>query len=315
MFAVAGIWILSIYNILSIILWYIAQHILQKGYKKTAHMLGTIEVVIHAVIATVVLGWNSGFHYYIICIICFSFFTPNWRELPQLFANIIAFFIYYALSIYLQMVGPVISYNEIGLHIFNFMNMANTMIVLAFYAFIYKMLVSEYNRKLKTINAKLSVMADTDPLTSLFNRRGILSATNELAISNADYVLALCDIDDFKMFNEHYGHECGDYVLKGVADIISNSVSGYGTVGRWGGEEFLIILSQCDSGYGKELIENIQKKVEASFFHYDDQNLSVTITFGYTISNFGENLSEAVKRADKALRYGKTNGKNCTVKE
>ena len=315
MFSLAGIWTMAAFNIFSVVIWYIAQHVLQKGYKKIAQGLGTVEVIMHAIIATRILGWNSGFHYYMICIICFSFFTPNWRKPSLIFANILAFLIYYSLNIYTQKVPFVIESNNISQYLFSFMNMGFTLIVLAFYAFIYQKLASEYNKRLKNINEKLRVLAATDPLTSLFNRRGILSATHELAVSSADYVLALCDIDDFKIFNEQYGHECGDYVLKSVADIISDSVSDYGTVGRWGGEEFLIVLSQCESEHGKMIIEKIQKKVETSLFHYDNQMLSVTMTFGYTISYFGESLSEAIKRADIALRRGKSDGKNCTVKE
>lgn len=315
LFSVSKLWVLAAFNLLSVTLWFTAHFILQRGYKKTSQILGTFEVILHAIIATIFLGWYSGFHYYIVCIICFSFFTPHWKTSAQIMANCTAFFIYFGLSLYTQNVTPVISCSDIHLNIFNFLNMTATIVFLAFYAFLYKKLENEYNKKLQADNKKLSIMAITDPLTSLFNRRGIVYAANELVVSADEYILALCDIDDFKIFNERYGHECGDYVLKGVAEVVAASANGYGTVGRWGGEEFLIILNQCNSIIGKRLIEEIQKKIETSIFYYDGQKLSVTMTFGYTISSQEENLSIAVKRADRALRTGKTVGKNCTVKQ
>lgn len=123
----------------------------------------------------------------------------------------------------------------------------------------------------------------------------------------------MSDIDGFKQFNDNYGHDCGDYVLKEIASLLQGSVRKQDVVSRWGGEEFLFLLPETGSEGAVKTAEKIRKKIEAKKFHYKGLDLHITLTFGVTSCGWEEDSGEAIKRADTALLLGKNKGKNCVV--
>ena len=94
---------------------------------------------------------------------------------------------------------------------------------------------------------KLDQLARKDPLTGLSNRRDFLEKVNDEKIrferDNKEFAFVLSDIDNFKSFNDKYGHDCGDFVLKKVSEVFSNIIRKQDSVGRWGGEEFYTVTS------------------------------------------------------------------------
>ncbi len=161
-------------------------------------------------------------------------------------------------------------------------------------------------------------LASHDPLTGLMNRRA-LSERIEIERARCErtggsYCLVMLDIDRFKAFNDRYGHECGDHVLKSVAREMRATLRATDSVGRWGGEEFLVLLVDTDLEGGRDLAEKIRAKVEASRFSYGKAEMSVTVTAGVSACAAGEGSAEArIRSADEALLRGKREGRNRVV--
>ena len=128
------------------------------------------------------------------------------------------------------------------------------------------------------------------------------------------YFLAIIDIDDFKSFNTDFGHAVGDKIIREVVYTISQHAPDAEVLCRYGGEEFLLLIDRrllkgSAQSYFKRLVETIQKHS----FSTDDRQIGVTISIGYRLLEFADNLAKCAERADAALRYAKRSGKNQAV--
>jgi len=170
------------------------------------------------------------------------------------------------------------------------------------------------NKELKKVNIKLDRSARTDPLTGLPNRRDIYEKIiyEQKRISRVGkmFSLVLCDIDDFKFFNDNYGHDCGDYVLIELSALFGSLLREQDSIGRWGGEEFLILLPQTTRDGAVILSDKIRENISSGDFVFNGEKLSVTLTFGICSYSEGMTVSECLKKADDALYRGKRGGKN-----
>jgi len=162
--------------------------------------------------------------------------------------------------------------------------------------------------------------ATHDTLTTLWNRGAILSLVQaELLRSSREKKpcsLLLCDIDHFKRINDNHGHLAGDLVLKEIARRLTASVRGYDSVGRFGGEEFLIVLGNCGNGCIEPRAETIRAAVAGTAFSIENRNLDVTMSIGGLICEAwkGEPPIEAfLAQADSALYQAKSEGRNRVV--
>ncbi len=165
-------------------------------------------------------------------------------------------------------------------------------------------------KKLEESEAKAMV----DSLTNILNRNAynlkIGQLVHEFKRYKEPWALLVLDIDHFKSFNDTYGHKTGDKVLKSVAGTIKDSIRLSDHVFRYGGEEFVVILSRIDKQSTSNLSEKIRKAIERDYYVDGDKKLQVTISIGAAI--IGENDSETslFERADKALYQAKENGRN-----
>ncbi|MGM0508040.1 MAG: GGDEF domain-containing response regulator [Fusobacteriota bacterium] len=179
--------------------------------------------------------------------------------------------------------------------------------------------IEEFAKELEEKNRKLERLATKDSLTNLYNRRYMMEKINEELArfdrNNKEFSFIMGDIDKFKKFNDKYGHECGDYVLKKVSENLVDLSRKQDFVSRWGGEEFLILLPETKLDGAYKLATRIREKIEKAQYNYDDQKLSVTITLGVSEYCIGENIETAINRADDALYEGKKNGRNMVVKK
>jgi diguanylate cyclase (GGDEF)-like protein len=171
-----------------------------------------------------------------------------------------------------------------------------------------KELVKERTRDLEDISV-------TDQLTNIYNRRKIdetLSFEIERASrGNDSFAIIMIDIDKFKNINDAYGHLKGDYVLKEIAKILCDNIRKIDILGRWGGEEFLIVDSEGDKDKVVEFAEKIRKAIE---LHEFDEVGKVTCSFGVTCYLKNDTASSLIIRADKALYKAKESGRNCVKK-
>lgn len=157
----------------------------------------------------------------------------------------------------------------------------------------------------------------TDLLTNLLNRQGLQEKMkdeiNRLSRNKKPFVISIADIDDFKRFNDKYGHDCGDSVLKAFANILKTSIRSQDHVGRWGGEEFLIILPETNLTGGLTVIEKIRKNIEDHSHKYKGRNYQITSSFGISEYRGEKDIHMVIKEADEALYVAKKRGKNCCV--
>lgn len=167
---------------------------------------------------------------------------------------------------------------------------------------------------------QIQEMAIRDGLTGVFNHRYFQEKLGEELTKaeryNKDMCLALLDVDHFKKFNDSYGHQEGDKVLRIVSQVIQSTVrKKVDTVARYGGEEFAIILPESDSNMGKELADRVRKNVEAYLFENNGKSLyRVTISVGVACFPFDSREQKVlIQLADKALYEAKKAGRNCVM--
>lgn len=174
--------------------------------------------------------------------------------------------------------------------------------------------VAKRTAQLRSANRQLAEAARVDPLTRVLNRRGFAEeaeAEVQRAIrSGRNFTLILADIDEFKRFNDRYGHACGDHLLVRVAHIIGSRVRDVDRVARWGGEEFIVLLPETELEGAAVLAEKLRESIACNLFEFEGQSLSITMTFGLAAYRQGEGLDSCVARADAALYQGKEQGRN-----
>ena len=178
--------------------------------------------------------------------------------------------------------------------------------------------VSELRSKLDNVHKE----SLTDPLTGIANRKAFdnaLAAAEASVAENSDPVsLLLCDIDNFKKFNDNWGHQTGDQVLRLVASCLSENVKGRDTAARYGGEEFGVVLRGTPLSDAKRIAEQIRHAVEARRLvkkSTGDILGTITISIGVAQFSANEKAETAVRRADSCLYGAKQNGRNLVISE
>ena len=171
-------------------------------------------------------------------------------------------------------------------------------------------------RALKASNLELQVEKDrfrklstVDALTGAYNRHGVELIIESLDLQGSAISLVMVDVDHFKWVNDQRGHDTGDRVLQGIAKILVQHARAPSKVGRWGGEEFLLICPNTTASDAALIAERLRQLVAETVFE-PDQPLSVTASFGVATLQRGEILSQTLKRADTALYRAKEQGRN-----
>ncbi len=186
------------------------------------------------------------------------------------------------------------------------------------------MLSIAYERMLKAKNKKeadqreeLMHIANHDPLTGLCNRRKIWEflylCENEKNTRDKNFVICIFDIDYFKRVNDTYGHDCGDFILVQISDLVRKNLPEDVKIGRWGGEEFLLLFSDYIDEDAINEIEKIRKLVDEARFNYCGTEIHITLTFGVSSSTYCDTAEHIIVDADKQLMKGKIQGKNRVV--
>lgn len=159
--------------------------------------------------------------------------------------------------------------------------------------------------------------AHTDQLTQTGNRNALLnSLQRELDLARRHQTplsIILLDVDHFKSINDNFGHDTGDAVLRSVARAIKDSVRGSDILFRYGGEEFVILLSNTSQDGAANLAERVRIMVETSFRELRGSDLCVTLSLGVAMMIPGETHVELLRRADQAMYQAKHGGRNRVV--
>ncbi|HEX2966315.1 MAG TPA: GGDEF domain-containing protein [Syntrophorhabdaceae bacterium] len=153
-----------------------------------------------------------------------------------------------------------------------------------------------------------------DGLTGVFNHVYSLDVVDLETARAKRYGVAfsiiLVDVDDFKDVNDTYGHLAGDFILRGMARVLEQTLREIDVIGRYGGEEFIIILPQTDSEAAVNAAERLRFAVEAERFLYDGRLIRITISVGVATYQDGRDTQLLIKKADDALYRAKKEGKN-----
>lgn len=167
---------------------------------------------------------------------------------------------------------------------------------------------------MQVLASHLEKHAVTDSLTGMINHEHVFTELNNALRGAQKEQQPLCvvmaDIDHFKSVNDNYGHLAGDGVLKEVAKRIKNSLRGFDIVGRYGGEEFLLILHRAELATARMVAERIRSRIAATPIDLQDALLDITISMGVAMAQPDEVVDSLVERADKALYNAKENGRN-----
>lgn len=164
---------------------------------------------------------------------------------------------------------------------------------------------------------QVSELVREDQLTGALNRRG-LDETLDRELKRADrskasVSIAMLDIDNFKQLNDSIGHQAGDRALVHLTRVIKETLRPADSVGRYGGEEFLIILPDSDLRAAMEAMERLQRDLTKKFFLHNNERILVTFSAGVALRGENEDADDLIGRADKAMYLAKKTGKNRVV--
>lgn len=301
------------YNIGSVIFYLITYILVKKMVFRIATLLVHIEIMLFVIVSTVYLGWNTGFPLYLVALASMLYFNPFSKRYVTYLLSILEAVLFFALKIYCMNFEPILKLGEYSRLFFELLNTLFCFVVIIGGAFIAKVSSDTTEKKLLKKNDSLQHQADHDPLTGLSTRAYLTRHFAEAVSSGVPFSIVMCDLDDFKKMNDTYGHNCGDYILKGISHVIKDTCPANTTITRWGGEEFIIMLYDYGIRESRNLVERIRKNLEAKEFLYETNHLHVTMTFGISTSMETTVMHDLIELADQRLYYGKRHGKNQVV--
>ncbi len=310
-FLISKTYLMVYINLFSSIFYIFLYLLLYKNKYEIFALLAGIEIISYMSVSSIICGISAGFHLCLIGITVLAFVTKYFLKnkkvvINPLIISCILVCLYIFIFFYLRYNEPVVN---LPITTNNFLHIFHAIIVFIFCAgFMY--ILTTYVLKLEEHIIKIS---ETDNLTRIANRNGLNNYFDILQNNTNNYIAAIFDIDDFKSINDKYGHICGDYILKTIADIAkNNSLDDF--VSRWGGEEF-VVISKIEENIENTIkkLDNIRIEIENYNFKYKNKNIHSTITIGIASYEENDTLDSWISRADKNLYFGKNNGKNQTI--
>ena len=348
-FTIFKMWLLAMFNVISIF-FYLALGIITRKTRVSKHAVlwsvsFNLEVIIHAVLCTLVQGLDTAFFLLplmVLPVLSYYLFIYCSRKTffrTAIVMSIITLATLAFRTIFVEAVGSL--YMLVDMHelthvemiVFRTINITFTFGTLMAFTVVFYTEVAMAMAQLNETNTKLNYIATHDALTGLSNRHSLWRFFDDLEDSRDCYCIVMGYLDDFKKINDTFGHDCGDIVLKSVAGVILRNMSENDMACRWGGEEMLIVMrgtrEVCFERLGK-----IKSEICGLNIVHDEKPVKVTMTFGFADS---EEKSQAFKTAeiemlttatrtqahigieslisvvDKRLYVGKRNGKNVII--
>lgn len=305
LFIVSKLYVLMWIDIASIVFYFGCFYLVKKQKYYLYALLCGNEYFAFVIAVTFLIGFNTGFHFYLIGLTVVSFFTSYFSKNKNMKGSI--FWSGLSLAIYL-MLYLVSSYRIPNYQIDKWLEMTlfTTHAILVFVFIVFYLVI--FVKYTLTLENRIINESRTDELTQISNRYGLYDyfAQEE---NKFDKVLALFDIDNFKLINDDYGHVTGDFILKRVAEIAS-SILGESYVFRYGGEEFVTVIDKEDA---PNKLEELRKAIEDENFVFQGTKHKITITIG--VANYKKDiaLEKWVDLADEKMYTGKRSGKNQVV--
>ena len=323
-FTIMRVTAMSYVNIGSVLCYVLCYLLIKRELIKEYILTAFLEILIHSFLAVLCLGGGSDFQLYFIGSISIILFAQYFsthigvKPINGIFWSFVCAVLYVVTLWIDRMFEPLYHLSEniiFGCVVFN--SIVAVSFLILFLGMLTKIAISS--------EAGLARQATHDNLTGLMNRHYLTQYMNEIHKTQSleNHWIAIIDIDDFKNINDQYGHLCGDYVLKTVADAIQKRCADH-IVCRWGGEEFMIV-GVHEAGTGEHvgdasiLLEDILHNIAEEEFVYNDLRLHLTVTIGWARYPTKEDVATSqrldawVTLADDRLYKGKQTGKNKIV--
>lgn len=319
MFSLMGLWIAAGVNVLSS-LFYAYLTFVKRKFESSDIIASYFEILVFCVVMTVLLSMDAGFYYYITGMIAVIFLLARGK------GN--SCYVYQAVGFVALVVSKL---GSIGVAAFDDLRAVflpyqtavyfGNLIVTALFVIVASYLFAQDADK---SFSELSELSFTDELTGLPNRRYLLRKLDVLhaaaqggtsVVRSESFSVAIIDIDDFKKFNDTWGHDVGDIVLQETTRVFAQSVRDSDDVVRWGGEEFVVYMPGCPLDTAAERLEQMRAAVEGMCLlagRGTSTCLHVTVTIG-AAESMGRPFDDVVAEADQRLYMGKRSGKNQVV--
>lgn len=317
-FLVTGYYKLSFFLFLCFVLFFGTAVVFDRGKTRLALVMSLIGISLIVNISLVFAGLGSGAQYYLLSA-ALLFFISNFelhfgRSLALLcvIEYIVMLFVYSRFRFIYDLSHQYLMW------------LSQVNIVAAFGAIVYvsmsfRTAVLLYEQELREKNKEAGYLANYDQLTGLENRHylyqkldWLMRQSNE---NNTGFIVGMVDIDNFKAINDNYGHLFGDLVLKETSKSMKRALRRYDLVGRWGGEEFLIILPDTTVDSGMVILERVRSTVESTPIGDDTLSVSISITIGAAAYEKNMPVVDLLHLVDERLYSGKHQGKNMVVGE
>ena len=323
-FLVADVIPLAMFNVLSVVVYLFCFILCRVGHIMPVYVSIVLEVTFYTVISTYFVGLRCGTYCFLFSIIPIIIYfgsylikgKKRWSVILVLILNFLTFVVLYIRFFNAEPVFYVAPDIMLVLVVYSAFAMVFSIL---FYNAIYIYSSENQLSILQQENRQLSADAHEDALTSLLNRRGFLPLIRSLMEPKSGrrtiFCIAFCDLDDFKRVNDSYGHEAGDEVLLHATKMIQQELPG-SDICRWGGEEFVILLKDCDILTARSKVERLRKTVESNPTEFVGKQIFVTMTIGLeeNLESYS-NPEDIIKKADERMYYGKQHGKNILVSE
>ena len=300
-----------VYHSIPTVALYVVSYIFIRKEKLALYVkLLYAQILIYLTAATICIGHDSAFQFYCWALVSVTFYIDylahvlKTEKIGALRISLYVAAVYLFCTWFTRGHSPIYAVDSKIMTLFMYINIVLVFAFLIVYSnFIHKMIINSEDR--------LSDLALLDQLTGLFNRRSMIDHLDEIFLNvTPQHWLAMVDIDDFKKFNDTYGHNCGDYVLVEMTNIMKNVCQGC-VISRWGGEEFLIATDGVS--FQPSMLELFRQAVERTKFSFEGTELHLTVTIGFAYYEPDQSLDKWIQHADDNLYEGKRSGKNKIV--
>lgn len=307
--------IMFVVNLVCMLINFIIYHLFELNKKSLGVNILLCELLVFLIFATIIMGWDYGFQQYIYGMLCI-FFLPFYTQREYKHKRIhvagvgFVFILTYYILDYVCNIAKLPPSHDALIFAPSFIHALNSFVsisAVSSFCIISSMINNEDKKKLKR-------KADFDELTTLYNRYGLNELLSELMDDKKSFYIAIADLDHFKNVNDTYGHNAGDEVLQTLANKLLELNKHLIKVGRWGGEEFLIVGDPKVSGKNfKRHLDEIREEISKVKFKAGKKKINITVSIGVAKFNHKKGIEDNVNVADNNLYKAKETGRNKVV--
>lgn len=283
----------------------------RRGRQLATALICLVTEICQVVAGVLVLGWESGLHLYLIAsgVLVFVVFTDRQAAWRWVFV-VLATAAFVVSQTVLDPSADALVPTPVLATLFSFNAVLSALLVFGLSALSY-FRAHQARTEAARQAARTEYLANTDALTGLSNRRPVVERLDGVsAPGKGGYSVAIADLDRFKFLNDTYGHQCGDVVLAHLAGVLRSRLRTTDTVGRWGGEEFMVVMPDTTLDHAVRLMERLRAAVESQRIPCAHHTHTVTVSIGVADGDNDGLSHRVVKRADDALYDAKMEGRN-----